>query len=153
MIFNLSKLNLIQLILLVLLITGAINFAIFFFDIHGTTSLESNSKNFFFPSSKIIGTVWTLLMIGLAYTFSIVSKSSKFIAKGVIILFLLCVSYPIYTLGFSSVKYMILGNLITIFYSSFIVGRLFDKYKELACVVSLIPIWVIYVTYLMFNIY
>ena len=153
MLKKLAKLNALQLILLAFLITGLINISIAYFEISGLSNIRSEQTDIFFPSSKVIGTVWMLLIAGLSYSFSIVAKKDESIAKHLILLFLICVTYPFYTMGFSSFISMILGNLVTIFYGSFIVGLLYASFKTQSFVVSLIPIWVVFVTFLMFRIY
>ena len=153
MLKKLAKLNALQLILLAFLITGLINIAIAFFDISGLSNVRSEQTDIFFPSSKVIGTVWMLLISGLSYSFSVVAKKDESIAKHLILLFLICVTYPFYTIGFSSLSNMILGNLVTISYGSFIVGLLYTTFKTQSFVVSLIPIWVVFVTFLMFRVY
>ena len=153
MLKKLAKLNSLQLILLAFLITGLINISIAYFEISGLSNVRSEQKDIFFPSSKVIGTVWMLLIAGLSYSFSVVAKKNESIAKHLIFLFLICVTYPFYTMGFSSFISMILGNFVTIFYGSFVGGLLYDSFKTQSFVVSLIPIWVIFVTFLMFRIY
>ena len=153
MLKKLAKLNSLQLILLAFLITGLINISIAYFEISGLSNIRSEQTDIFFPSSKVIGTVWMLLIAGLSYSFSVVAKKNESIAKHLIFLFLICVTYPFYTMGFSSFISMILGNFVTIFYGSFVVGLLYDSFKTQSFVVSLIPIWVIFVTFLMFRIY
>ena len=153
MLKKLAKLNALQLILLAFLITGLINISIAYFEISGLSNVRSEQKDIFFPSSKVIGTVWMLLIAGLSYSFSVVAKKDESISKNLILLFLICVTYPFYTMGFSSLSSMILGNLVTIFYGSFVGGLLYASFKTQSFVVSLIPIWVVFVTFLMFRIY
>ena len=153
MLKKLAKLNALQLILLAFLITGLINISIAYFDISGLSNVRSEQTDIFFPSSKVIGTVWMLLIAGLSYSFSVVAKKDESISKHLILLFLICVTYPFYTMGFSSFISMILGNLVTISYGSFIVGLLYTTFKTQSFVVCLIPIWVVFVTFLMFRVY
>jgi len=153
MLKKLAKLNALQLILLTFLITGLINISIAYFEISGLSNIRSEQTDIFFPSSKVIGTVWMLLIAGLSYSFSVVAKKNESIAKHLIFLFLICVTYPFYTMGFSSLISMILGNLVTIFYGSFVVGLMWTSFRTQSFIVSLIPIWVAFVTFLMFRIY
>ena len=153
MLKKLANLNALQLILLAFLITGLINILIAYFDISGLSNVRSEQTDIFFPSSIVIGTVWMLLIAGLSYSFSVVAKKDESIAKHLILLFLICVTYPFYTIGFSSLSSMILGNLVTISYGSFIVGLLYTTFKTQSFVVCLIPIWVVFVTFLMFRVY
>ena len=92
MLKKLAKLNALQLILLAFLITGLINILIAYFDISGLSNVRSEQTDIFFPSSKVIGTVWMLLIAGLSYSFSVVAKKNEFIAKHLILLFLICVT-------------------------------------------------------------
>ena len=153
MLKKLAKLNALQLILLAFLITGLINISIAYFEISGLSNIRSEQTDIFFPSSIVIGTVWMLLIASLSYSFSVVAKKNESIAKHLIFLFLICVTYPFYTMGFSSLISMILGNLVTIFYGSFVVGLMWTSFRTQSFVVSLIPIWVVFVTFLMFRIY
>ena len=153
MLKKLAKLNALQLILLAFLITGLINISIAYFEISGLSNIRSEQTDIFFPSSKVIGTVWMLLIAGLSYSFSVVAKKDESISKHLILLFLICVTYPFYTMGFSLLSSMILGNLVTISYGSFIVGLLYTTFKTQSFVVCLIPIWVVFITFLMFRIY
>ncbi|MDA7842426.1 hypothetical protein N9A22_00010 [Methylophilaceae bacterium] len=153
MLKKLAKLNALQLILLAFFITGLINISIAYFEISGLSNVRSEQTDIFFPSPIVIGTVWMLLIASLSYSFSVVAKKNQSIAKHLIFLFLICVTYPFYTMGFSSLISMILGNLITIFYGSFVVGLLYASFKKQSFVVSLIPIWVVFVTFLMFIVY
>ena len=153
MIKKLAKLNALQLIFLAFFITGLINILIAYLDISGLSNIRSEQTDMFFPSSKVIGTVWMLLIAGLSYSFSVVAKKNESIGKHLILLFLICVTYPFYTMGFSSLISMILGNLVTIFYGSFVGGLLYTTFKTQSFIVSLIPIWVVFVTFLMFRIY
>ena len=153
MLKKLANLNALQLILLAFLITGLINISIAYFEISGLSNVRLEQTDIFFPSSKVIGTVWMLLVAGLTYSFSVVAKKNESIAKHLIFLFLICVTYPYYTMGFSSLSSMILGNLVTIFYGSFVGGLMWASFKMQSFVVILIPIWVVFVTFLMFRIY
>lgn len=140
-----------QLFLLVFLVTGGINSWIALMDIEGITAQKIHESDQFFPASYVIGAVWTLLMLCLAFCFKKL-KGNICYQKGVLFLFFICVAYPIYTIGFSSLKLMIAGNLITIAISSFLSGILFEKFRLLAGAVFLIPTWVVFVTYFMFFI-
>ena len=58
-------------------ITGLINILIAYFDISGLSNVRSEQTDIFFPSSKVIGTVWMLLIAGLSYSFSVVAKKDE----------------------------------------------------------------------------
>ena len=131
---------------------GLINGVIFSYQIDGVTGINAQDSEYFFPSSKIIGFVWTFLMACLAFSFSRVVKQNTILAAWIFGLFLVCILYPIYTFGFSSLPNMILGNLLTIALASFVSGALFTYYKLESFLTFLVPVWVSFVSYLMFVI-
>lgn len=149
---NIKNISALQAILLVLVITGLINGVIFSYQIDGITGINAQDSEYFFPSSKIIGSVWTFLVACLAFSYSRVVKQNTTFAAWIFGLFLICILYPIYTLGFSSLQNMILGNLLTIALASFISGALFTSYKLESFLIFLISAWVVFVSYLMFLI-
>ena len=149
---NIKKISALQAILLALVIMGLINGVIFSYQTDGVTGINAQDSEYFFPSSKIIGSVWTFLMASLAFSFSRVVKQNTILAAWIFGLFLVCILYPIYTFGFSSLPNMILGNLLTIALASFISGALFNFYKLESFLTFLIPVWVTFVSYLMFVI-
>ena len=149
---NIKNISALQAILLVLVITRLINGVIFSYQIDGITGINAQDSEYFFPSSKIIGSVWTFLVACLAFSFSRVVKQNTTLAAWIFGLFLICILYPIYTLGFSSLQNMVLGNLLTIALASFISGALFTSYKLESFLTFLISAWVIFVSYLMFLI-
>jgi len=149
---DLKKISAIHAVISALVITGFINWIIFKLEINGVTAINSQQSEFFFPSSKIIGSVWTILVACLAFSFSRVIKKNTKLAFWLMILFLLCVFYPLYTLGFSFLPTMIFGNLVTIASASFIAGALVSSHKIESFLTLLISVWVIFVSYLMFYI-
>ena len=60
---NIKKISALQAILLALGITGLINGAIFSYQTDGVTGINAQESEFFFPSSKIIGSVLSLIHI------------------------------------------------------------------------------------------
>jgi tryptophan-rich sensory protein len=149
---NIKKISALQAILLALAITGLINGVIFSYQTDGVTGTNALDSEIFFPSSKIIGSVWTFLVACLAFSFSRVVKQNTILAAWIFGLFLVCILYPIYTFGFASLPNMILGNLLTIALASFISGALFTYYKLESFLTFLVPVWVSFVSYLMFVI-
>ena len=149
---NIKKISALQAILLALVIMGLINGVIFSYQTVGVTGINAQDSEYFFPSSKIIGSVWTFLMASLAFSFSRVVKQNTILAAWIFGLFLVCILYPIYTFGFSSLPNMILGNLMTIALASFISGALFTYYKLESFLTFLVTVWVSFVSYLMFVI-
>jgi len=149
---NIKKISALQAILLALAITGLINGVIFSYQTDGVTGINAQDSEYFFPSSKIIGSVWTFLVACLAFSFSRVVKQNTILAAWIFGLFLVCILYPIYTFGFSSLPNMILGNLLTIALASFISGALFTCYKLESFLTFLVSLCVSFVSYLMFVI-
>ena len=77
---NIKKISALQAILLALGITGLINGVIFSYQTDGVTGINAQNSEFFFPSSKIIGSVWTFLVACLAFSFSRVVKQNTTLA-------------------------------------------------------------------------
>ena len=148
----LNKQSLIQLSFLVILVTGIINGWVALMNIEGVMAQRVLGSDLFFPPPYVIGSVWTLLMLGLAFCFNRLHNKKSY-QTSVLFLFFVCVAYPIYTFGFSSIKIMLAGNLFTIVFATYLSGVLFEKFRYLASIILLIPIWVVFVTYLMFFIY
>ena len=148
----LNKQSLIQLSFLVILVTGIINGWVVLMNIEGAMAQRVLGSDLFFPPPYVIGSVWTLLMLGLAFCFNRLHNKKSY-QTIVLFLFSACVAYPIYTFGFSSIKIMLAGNLFTIVFATYLSGVLFEKFRYLASIILLIPIWVVFVTYLMFFIY
>ena len=148
----LNKQSLIQLSFLVILVTGIINGWVALMNIEGVMAQRVLGSDLFFPPPYVIGSVWTLLMLGLAFCFNRLHNKKSY-QTSVLFLFFACVAYPIYTFGFSSIKIMLAGNLFTIVFATYLSGVLFEKFRYLASIILLIPIWVVFVTYLMFFIY
>lgn len=149
---KIRNISAVQAILLALFFTGLINIAIFILQTNGITGMNSNESEVFFPSSKIIGLVWSLLIAGLAFSFSKTIKKQKTYAVWIFVLFLFCIFYPVYTFGFSNLRLMIAGNLMTVTLASFISGLLYSSFKIESFIIFLISLWVMFVTYLMFFI-
>jgi len=148
----LNKQSLIQLSFLVILVTGIINGWVALMNIEGAMAQRVLGSDLFFPPPYVIGSVWTLLMLGLAFCFNRLHNKKSY-QTILLFLFFACVAYPIYTFGFSSIKIMLASNLFIIVFATFLSGMLFEKFRYLASIILLIPIWVVFVTYLMFIIY
>ena len=135
--------------LLALFLTGLSNSLIFIFQTNGTAVTNAGGSGF--PvSSRVIGSVWTFLILCLTFSFSRVIKKNQTLAIWIFGLFLVCIFYPAYTIGFSLLPVMIAGNLLTIALASFISGALFTSYKIESLLTFFITLWVIFVSYLMF---
>ena len=88
---NIKKISALQAILLALGITGLINGVIFSYQTDGVTGTNALDSEIFFPSSKIIGSVWTFLVACLAFSFSRVVKQNTILAAWIFGLFLTCI--------------------------------------------------------------
>lgn len=151
MIEFLYKRKLWELIFGLLIILCLINYIILFHGFKGVTQLEAVKRGAFFPKGYIIGIVWTILMIVQVWIFKKTKKYSN--RKLLLFLILACITYPVYTKGFSDLTLVILGNLFTMIYSSFVAGNFFQVRSSLFYGILLIPIWISFVTYLMFSVY
>ena len=148
----LNKQSSIQLSFLVILVTGIINGWVVLMNIEGAMAQRVIGSDLFFPPPYVIGSVWTLLMLGLAFCFNRLHNKKSY-QTSVLFLFFACVAYPIYSFGFSSTKIMLASNLFIIVFATFLSGVVFEKFRYLASIILLIPILVGFVTYHMFFIY
>ena len=151
MIEFLYKRKLWELILALLIILCLINYIILFHGFKGVTQLEAIKREAYFPKGYIIGIVWTFLMIIQVWIFK---KTKNYTNRKLLIFLILgCITYPIYTKGFSNLTLVILGNLFTMIYSSFVAGNFFQARNIFFYGILLIPTWITFVTYLMFSVY
>jgi hypothetical protein len=90
---------------------------------------------------------------GVIQTIVFKSLKSQLSSLLVLILILNCFLYPIYTLGFSILSMIILGNLTTLIFSSFIAGLIYVESKILSLLIALTSFWVLFVTYLLINVH
>ena len=134
-----------------LIILCSSNFIILNFGFEGVTQKIALENNIFFPKGYFIGLIWTLLVILQTIVFK--SLKSQFSSLLVLILILNCFLYPIYTLGFSVLSMIILGNLTTLIFSSFIAGLIYVESKILSLLIALTSLWVLFVTYLLINVH
>jgi len=139
------------LLIAALIILCSSNFIILNFGFEGVTQKIALENNLFFPKGYFIGLIWTLLVILQTIVFK--SLKSQFSSLLVLILILNCILYPIYTLGFSVLSMIILGNLTTLIFSSFIAGLSYVESKILSLLIALTSLWVLFVTYLLINVH
>lgn len=151
MISFLKRRSLIILLIAALIILCTSNFIILNFGFEGVTQKIALENNHFFPKGYFIGLTWTLLVILQTIVFK--SLKSQFSSLLVLILILNCFLYPIYTLGFSVLSMIILGNLTTLIFSSFIAGVIYVESKILSLLIALTSLWVLFVTYLLINVH
>ena len=140
-----------QLILVIIFILCLINFIILFYGFKGFTHLEALKNDVYFPDGYIIGMVWTFLMTMQVYIFKKTTNTA--LRKLLFFLIVGCIAYPVYTQGFSNPTLVILGNLVTMVYSSFIAGLFFQARNKFFYGILLTPIWITFVTFLMFRVY
>lgn len=151
MISFLKRRSLIILLIAALIILCTSNFIILNFGFEGVTQKIALKNNRFFPKGYLIGLTWTLLVILQTIVFK--SLKSQFSSLLVLILIMNCFLYPIYTLGFSVLSMIILGNLTTLIFSSFIAGLIYVESKILSLLIALTSLWVLFVTYLLINVH
>jgi len=151
MISFLKRRSLIILLIAALIILCTSNFIILNFRFEGVTQKIASENNRFFPKGYFIGLTWTLLVILQTIVFK--SLKSQFSSLLVLILILNCYLYPIYTLGFSILSMIVLGNLTTLMFSSFIAGLIYVESKILSLLIALTSLWVLFVTCLLINVH
>ena len=103
------------------------------------------------PPGWIIGLVWTILFIGMASAFWLLASSTEITSRrkaGEVLAFaIFCLSYPIFTMGFSVYFLIFCGNLLCIVWSSYLTGVLRDISRPASALMVLPAIWVCYATW------
>ena len=103
------------------------------------------------PPGWIIGLVWTILFIGMASAFWLLGSSTEITSRrkaGEVLAFaIFCLSYPIFTMGFSVHFLVFFGNLFCIVWSSYLTGVLRDISRLASALMVLPAIWVCYATW------
>ena len=103
------------------------------------------------PPGWIIGLVWTILFIGMASAFWLLASSTEITSRrkaGEVLAFaIFCLSYPIFTMGFSVHFLVFSGNLLCIVWSSYLTGVLRDISRPASALIMLPAIWVCYATW------
>lgn len=151
MINFLKRKSLITLLIASLIILFASNYIILNFGFEGVTQKIALENNRFFPKGYFIGFIWTILVFFQTLVFKVLkSRTSSLL---VLILILNCFLYPVYTLGFSVLSMIILGNLTTLFFSSFTAGLIYVESKILSILIALTSLWILFVTYLLINVH
>jgi tryptophan-rich sensory protein len=151
MINFLKRKSLITLLIASLIILFASNYIILNFGFEGVTQKIALENNRFFPKGYFIGFIWTILVIFQTLVFKILKSQTSSLL--VLILILNCFLYPVYTLGFSVLSVIILGNLTTLIFSSFTAGLIYVESKILSILIALTSLWILFVTYLLINIH
>jgi len=102
------------------------------------------------PSGAIIGTIWLILIGCMAYAQWLLIQSCDLIWVQWLIpsLFLFCVLYPVYTLGFRSKKISMITTIFTVLFSLTIVNILYEFNWISAALISLTTLWTLYVSYM-----
>ena len=121
-------------------------------------SYVSNSIRYrLLPPSYIIATVWTILIGLMAYSQWLVYNQikdgrDKKGRKGnwklylIPVLFIYCVLYPFYTMGFRNKKIIDFANVLTIILSGFIAWSIYDITHLGSYMIFLTTIWSTYAT-------
>ena len=151
MIDFLKRKSLITLLIASLIILFTSNYIILNFGFEGVTQKIALENNRFFPKGYFIGFIWTILVIFQTLVFKILKSQTSSLL--VLILILNCFLYPVYTLGFSVLSMIILGNLTTLIFSSFTAGLIYVESKILSILIALTSLWILFVTYLLINIH
>jgi len=116
--------------------------------------VSSGLKYRLLPPSYIIATVWTILIGLMAYSQWLVytqikdGKGGKGLWKLYLIpvLFIYCVLYPFYTMGFRNKKIVDFANVLTIILSGFIAWSIYDITQIGSYMILLTTLWSTYAT-------
>jgi len=124
-------------------------------------SYVSNSIRYrLLPPSYIIATVWTILIGLMAYSQWLVytqikdGKGGKGLWKLYLIpiLFIYCVLYPFYTMGFRNKKIVDFANVLTIILSGFIAWSIYDITQIGSYMILLTTLWSSFATFATFSV-
>ncbi len=103
------------------------------------------------PPGWVIGLVWTILFMGMASAFWLLASSeeagTRRKAGEVLVFSLFCLSYPIFTMGFSIPFLVFGGNLLCIVWSSYLTGVLRDISHPASVLMLLPALWVCFATW------
>jgi tryptophan-rich sensory protein len=103
------------------------------------------------PPGYVIGTVWLVLFGAMgAARWLLLTKPLDTMRARRLILFLLlfCLAYPFYTMGLKSEVIGLVGNVLTIALSFFVVIRVGRISRLAAGLVSLVSVWVTFASFL-----
>lgn len=104
----------------------------------------------FAPPGWVVGVAWTIWFIGLAISRWIIGKSENYKLNSnrvlIDILIISCLIYPFYSLAIGSVIRGLIGNIFTVFLSSYVFYRVLKKSKSAAWLIFPIIPWVTFAT-------
>lgn len=125
---------------------NAIVFGILFAD-----APEPPSAVSFAPSGAFIGTVWVVLfaLMGVArWLLNAFGDAAKSVKNWILILLIFCFIYPFYTLGLSSEKIGLIGNLATIGLTIFVITRTWKFSKIASLMIVPMILWLIIASFI-----
>ncbi len=102
----------------------------------------------------VIGVVWELLFLGMGFARWLVLGHSADRARSstwILVLLLLCLAYPVYTVALRSLTIGLAGNLATIAAALWIARRLYRVSALAASLVFAVAAWVTFATVLIFQ--
>jgi len=103
------------------------------------------------PPGYVIGTVWLVLFaaMGAARWLLLTKPINTVHARRLVLsLLLFCLAYPFYTMGLKSEVIGLVGNVLTIALSFFVVIRVGRISRLAAGLVSLVSVWVTFASFL-----
>lgn len=120
-------------------------------------SYVSNSIRYrLLPPSYIIASVWTILIGLMAYSQWLVytilkGRKDNWKLYLIPVLFIYCVLYPFYTMGFRNKKIVDFANVLTIILSGFIAWSIYDITQIGSYMILLTTLWSAYATLATFS--
>lgn len=106
------------------------------------------------PPGFVIGIVWIILFasMGTARWLIVRREEREFKnANLVFLLILLCVAYPLYTLGLSSLTVGLAGNIVTAVTALWVAIRIRNSSMPAALLAGAPAVWVVFATYLILE--
>ncbi len=144
-----NRQGLIKLFLITLSITTLINGILFTFNINQSFTNPVKAEYPLLPPSWMIGLIWTVLIGFMTYTYWLLVKKTRdqAILFLIPILFLNCVAYPLYSVGFTNDIIQLIGNLFTIAYAAYIAGKICSLTSLGSNLILAVAIWVMFATF------
>jgi translocator protein len=105
----------------------------------------NSAPNPYLPPGWVVGTIWMVLFAAMGIArWLVVGNAEHRHAKRVAILGLLCLIYPLYTLGLSSLTIGLAGGILTGLYAIWIMPGLLRVSRAAAALIGLVAAWLIY---------
>jgi len=101
--------------------------------------------NPYLPPGWVVGTIWIVLFVAMGIArWLVVRNTEKRHNKRLAILGLLCMLYPLYTMGLGNPTIGLACGFLTSLYAIWIMPGLLRVSRTAACLIGLVAVWLIY---------